>query len=223
VTPSSEAVAAGHAFYTRRSLKVYDAAILGFFSRTAWRCPAARIQLHFNQHVTANHLDVGVGTGYFLDHCRFPSAQPRVGLLDVSDACLERASARIARYKPEVHHASVFEPLDLGVPSFASVSLNYVLHCLPGTLTEKGVAFEHLAGVLEPGATVFGATLLSGGVRRNWYARQIMARNNRVGIFSNAEDDLDGLNAMLAGHLDNVSVETVGCVALFSGTTRPLH
>ena len=72
--PTPEEVAAGHAFYTRRSLAVYDLAILGYFSRLAWRCPASRIVDHYNLHVSANHLDVGVGTGYFLDHCHVPRA-----------------------------------------------------------------------------------------------------------------------------------------------------
>jgi hypothetical protein len=35
MSPTPEEVAAGHAFYTRRSLAVYDVAILGFFSRMA--------------------------------------------------------------------------------------------------------------------------------------------------------------------------------------------
>jgi hypothetical protein len=119
-----------------------------------------------------------------------------------------------------VHQASVLEPLALDVPPYRSASLNYVLHCLPGTLEDKSVAFDHVAGVLEPDAMVFGATLLAGGVERNWYARQVMARNNRVGIFSNAADDLDGLHRALGRRFDDVSVETTGCVALFSGRCR---
>jgi hypothetical protein len=219
-TPTPEEIAAGHAFYTRRSLAVYDAAILGFFSRTAWRCPASRVLRHFDAHVSDAHLDVGVGTGFFLDRCHFPSPSPRIGLLDLSEPCLERATARLARYRPEVHRGSVLEPIRLpdDVAPYRSASMNYVLHCLPGHLADKGVAFAHLAGVLERGAVVFGATLLSGGVPRNWYARQIMARNNRVGIFSNADDDLDGLRAVLDRHLEDAEVDVVGCVALFHGS-----
>ena len=37
-----EQVQAGHAFYTRRSLAVHDLAILGYFSRMAWKCRAGR-------------------------------------------------------------------------------------------------------------------------------------------------------------------------------------
>jgi hypothetical protein len=88
VSPTAEEIAAGHAFYTRRSLAVYDVAILGFFSRLAWRCPADRIVAHYNQHVSANHLDIGVGTGYFLDHCAFPGETPRMALLDPNVHCL---------------------------------------------------------------------------------------------------------------------------------------
>lgn len=217
--PTPEEVEAGYAFYTRRSLAVYDAAILGFFSRAAWRCPASRLLRHFDRHVTDAHLDVGVGTGYFLDRCQFPVASPRVGLLDLSEPCLERAAARIARYEPTVHRGSVLEPLVLDAPPYRSASLNYVLHCLPGPMEDKGVAFDNLTSVLEPGATVFGATLLAGGVPRGWYARQLMARNNRVGIFSNADDDLDRLRAVLAHRLSGVELETQGCVALFAGRT----
>src|SRR5687768_2190711 len=76
MSPTPEQIAAGHAFYTRRTLAVYDVAILGFFSPVAWRSPAARIVAHYDQHASGSHLDVGVGTGYFLDHCTFPNACP---------------------------------------------------------------------------------------------------------------------------------------------------
>lgn len=98
MNPTPDQVAAGHAFYTRRSLAVYDLAILGYFSRLAWKCPARRILQHYDAHVTANHLDIGVGTGYFLDRCHFPSP-PRLVLMDPSDACLAKAGERGARYQ----------------------------------------------------------------------------------------------------------------------------
>lgn len=217
--PSPDQVAAGHAFYTRRSLALYDLAILGYFSRVAWRCPARRIVDHYDHHVSANHLDVGVGTGYFLDHCRFPasSGPPRVTLLDISSACLDAATKRIAHLHPETIMANVLQPIEYDGPRFDSVGLNYVLHCLPGDMQSKAVAIDHLTALANPGASVFGATLLHDGVPRNWLARQVMARNNAHGIFSNTHDDLDGLRSALAERLSDVSVTTVGCVAVFSG------
>jgi hypothetical protein len=93
-----------------------------------------------------------------------------------------------------------------------------VLHCLPGDIASKGTVFTNLLPVVNPGAVIFGATLLSGGVRRNWFARKVMERNIAHGIFSNAADDLDGLHGMLAAHLESPMVEVVGCVAIFAGT-----
>ena len=221
-SPTPDQVARGHAFYTRRSLAVYDPLILGWFSRTAWRCPARVVLAHHDRHVTGNHLDVGVGTGYFLDRCTFPTATPRIGLLDPNADCLERASGRLARYRPETHPGDVLQPLELEVEPFESISMTYVLHCLPGDIVTKAAAIDNLLPHLQAGGVLFGATLLHDGVKRNWYARQIMAWNNRGGIFHNTQDDLHGLTRALEQRLDKVTVDVVGCVALFAGsrTTR---
>ena len=217
--PSPEQVAAGHAFYTRRSLAVYDLAILGYFSRSAWRCPAHRIVAHYDEHVSANHLDVGVGTGYFLDHCRFPvpPAQPRVALMDLSTDCLDAASKRVARLDPELIEANVLTPITYDGDRFDSIGLNYLLHCLPGDIRSKAVALDHLIALAKPGASIFGATLLHDGVRRNWFARQVMSRNNAHGIFSNTGDSLEGLRQVLSERLAESSVDVIGCVAIFAG------
>jgi hypothetical protein len=42
---------------------------------------------------------------------------------------------------------------------------------------------------------------------------------NRKGIFSNAEDDVRGLELGLASQLTHVEIEVVGAVAPFSGRT----
>ena len=211
-------VEAGHAFYTKRALAVYDGAILGFFSRVAWRCPSGRILQHYNQHVSTNHLDVGVGTGYFLDRCRFESSSPRVALMDPNTNCLDVSSRRIDRYNPEVYEANVLEPIPFDIAKFDSVGLNYVLHCIPGDIATKAVVFENLKALMNPGGVVFGATLLHDGVRRNWLARQVMDRNNKHGIFANVNDSLDGLRLALSQHFTPSAVEVVGCVGIFTGS-----
>src|SRR5438876_5644469 len=134
-----EQVEAGHAFCTKRVLAIYDLAILGYFSRVAWKCPSRRILEHYEEHVSTNHLDVGVGTGYFLDRCRFASPSPRLALMDLNSNCLAVAGRRIARYDPEAYRANVLEPFPFRVPKFDSVGMNYLLHCLPGSIRSKGV------------------------------------------------------------------------------------
>ena len=64
---------------------------------------------------------------------------------------------------------------------------------------------------------LFGSTLLQGGVPRNRFAKGLMDVYNKKRIFSNQHDDLAGLKRVLDAQLSNVSVEVVGCAALFAG------
>lgn len=205
----------GHAIYNRFTLAVYDWYVLGLSNRFIWNCPTERLVAHFNRHVTDNHMDVGVGTGYFLDKCSFPSDSPRIGLLDLNPCSLSRSSRRIARYRPEIYWRNVLEPIDLPGSGFDSISLNYLLHCLPGTMTEKAVVFAHVAEHLNPGGTLFGSTLLHNGVPKNLAARRLMAVYNRKGIFGNLDDDVEQLRTALEQHFPRSGIEIVGCAALF--------
>ena len=211
----TSATHAGQAVYTPGTLAIYDALVLGLSNRLIWRCPTSRILALYDRHATADHLDVGVGTGWYLDHCRFPVAKPRVGLLDLNASSLNAASARIARYAPLTFQADVLKPISIVAARFASASLSYLLHCLPGSIAEKAVAIDHVAALLQPDAIVFGATLLSGGVPRSAIARRLMRIYNDKGIFSNEQDDLEGLRAALAARFATVDLEVVGCGALF--------
>ena len=213
---TAKQVAAGQAVYTRRVLHVYDLVVLGLSNRLLWKCPTARLLEHYNRHVTANHLDVGVGTGYFLDRCRFPSATPRVALLDLNPNTLEFASRRIARYKPEVYLHNALLPIAAENHRFDSVAVNYLLHCLPGSIESKAVIFDHLKQLMNPGAVLFGSTLLPDGVPLNSLARRLMAFYNRKGIFSNRSDTLDELARALTSRFSEASIHLIGCAALFS-------
>ncbi len=215
--PTQKQVTAGQAIYTARALQGYDFVVHGLSNRFLWKCPTPRLVEHYNQHVTANHLDVGVGTGYFLDKCHFPSPTPRVALMDLNQNTLDFAAQRIARYWPEVYRRNVLEPIQLDAARFDSIGITYVLHCLPGSIEAKSVAFDYLKALLNPRATLFGATLLQGGVSRNWGARTLMSVYNRNGVFSNQADHLDGLTQELRKRFTDVEVEVVGCAALFSG------
>lgn len=142
-------------------------------------------------------------------------ASPRIGLLDLNASSLAAASVRIARYAPTTFQADVLKPIAIDAAPFASASLSYLLHCLPGSITEKATALDYVVELLRPDAVVFGATLLSGGVQRSTLARGLMRVYNRKGIFANERDDLGGLRAALTARFDTVDLELVGCGALF--------
>jgi SAM-dependent methyltransferase len=212
-----EQVAAGQAVYTPRALALYDFVVLGVSNRFLWQCPTQQLVAHYNQQVSDNHLDVGVGTGYFLNRCQFPSLTPRIALLDLNANALTFAARRIARYTPETYCRNVLEPIFLEVKPFDSVGVNYLLHCLPGSMEEKAIAFDHLKTLMNPNGVIFGSALLQGGVQRNWFAQRLMDVYNKKGIFSNQQDSLESLQRALHQRFKRVSIEVIGCVALFSG------
>jgi len=214
MTPRQQAEA-GAKGYTRLGLALYDPLVLGLNTNYTWKCPNRRIVELYDEHVSCNHLDVGVGTGYFLDRCRFPPGQIRLGLMDLNPNCIEKAAQRLARLRPETYLANVLEPLDIAAEPFDSVGLTYLLHCLPGTLATKAEAFRHLKAFMKPGATLFGATVLQGDVTHSWFARRMLAKLNGKGIFSNTEDDLKGLRRSLEQHFPESVVQTVGAVGVF--------
>jgi hypothetical protein len=137
--------------------------------------------------------------------------------MDLNVDTLEFASKRIARYRPEKYRRNVLEPIALKAGKFDSVGINYLLHCLPGSIPSKAVAFDHLKALMNPNAVLFGSTLLSEGVTRNGLGKRLMDAYNKKGIFSNRNDHLDGLKEALNQRFRDVSVDVIGCAALFCG------
>ena len=214
---SDDSVEAGQAIYTQRTLRLYDLIVLGISNQFIWQCPTQQLVNYYNKNITVNHLDVGVGTGYFLDRCQFPSSTPRIALMDLNTNALEFAAHRLARYQTERYCRNVLEPINLEAEKFDSVGINYLLHCLPGSIESKAIAFDYLQTLMNPNAVIFGSTLLQGSVPRNWFAKRLMSVYNSKGIFSNQDDNLEGLERSLNHRFRDVSVQIVGCAALFSG------
>ncbi len=212
--------------YSSAILRAYDLWVLGVSNRWAWRCPTRRLLDAYNRHVGDRHLEVGVGTGYFIDRCAFPHGSPtRLTLVDRNPSCLAWAGRRVGRHAPQAVPADALQPMPdevrQGEP-FDSAALNYLLHCLPGPMPAKAAAVRHAAACVKPGGVVFGATILGQGVRHNAFGRRLMRTYNRRGVFGNEHDDASDLETALADHLDGITIEIVGVVALFAGRTAGL-
>ena len=118
--PTVEEVEAGQAVYNKHVLAIYDLLVLGFSCQFLWKCPADRMAKQYDKFVSNNHLDVGVGTGYFLDRCYFPSDYPRIALMDLNNNALMYTSERISRYRPEIYCRNVLEPIFISSLHFSS-------------------------------------------------------------------------------------------------------
>lgn len=85
----------GQAVYTRKMMLEYNLRVLLFSNYCLWRCPTAFLRAEYHKKMSANHLDVGVGTGWYLQKS-LTSEQHRVALFDLNPICLA-TSASISR------------------------------------------------------------------------------------------------------------------------------
>jgi SAM-dependent methyltransferase len=217
LTPDNPAYA-GQKHYTRSFLRIYDPLVLGLFGNLVWRCPTRRLVEHYNRHLSSRHLDVGPGTGYFLDRAAVPPST-QLALLDPNANVLAHAARRLARLAPSTVQADVLEPLPTE-ERFDSAALNYVVHCLPGPMEAKAPAIRNVAAVLDANGVLFGATVLGTPDVHTRLSRLALRDNNRRGIFDNLDDTEEGLRRILEASFADVQIEMVGSVAIFTAS-RP--
>lgn len=208
-------IEAGYSTYSKLVLSVYDTLILKYSGKYIWRCSYRQGLKLYNKHISSNHLEIGVGTAFLLDYCRFPSDNPRLVISDLNENCLEYSSKRLKRYSPEIRKINLMKPISLEGPKFDSVALTSVLHCLPGTIRTKASVFRNLKEIMNSGGVIFGATVLNGGVEHTRLSKGIMKFYNSQQIFSNLDDDFDGLQGVLKSVFSKVEVKVIGTVAVF--------
>lgn len=207
----------GQAGYTPWLLTIYDPFVLGFMARAVWRSPIPPVVDRYRHHVGYRHLDVGPGTGYFLEEAGLPP-ETKVTLLDPNPNVLAHASRRLARMNPTTVEADVLKPLPVG-GSVDSAALNFVIHCLPGPMERKAAAIRNIAGLLEPDGVLFGGTVLGSSARHTPQARAVLWAFNRQGGFDNLDDSEEGLHEILRASFRQVDLEVAGSVAHFVART----
>jgi SAM-dependent methyltransferase len=210
----------GQSEYTPFFLKVYDPVVIGFLTRVVWRCPTTLLVERYRRHIRPRHLDIGPGTGYFLERAGLRAGTP-VTILDPNVHVLDHASRRLRDLDITAVEADVLKPLPLA-STFDSAALHGVIHCLPGPLSRKAAAVANVAAVLAPTGVLFGVSLLGTAGPHTWLSRRILEANNRRGIFDNLGDTVEGLGEMLGASFAHVELETVGSMAIFAATNpRP--
>lgn len=206
--------------YTPLTLKLYDWWVLNISNDIAWRCTTKKYLLpHFLRYLSSNHLDVGVGTGYYLTHAPDDSA---ISLMDLNNSSLEAASARVgeARIKSKIKH-DVFEFYSESLRNkFDSISMFYLLHCLPGNMAEKEIVIKNAQMALTNSGVLYGATILGDGVKHNGFGKRLMSIYNSKGIFSNKNDSEKHLRKILSEHFESSEITIIGTVALFSASGK---
>jgi len=207
---------AGQSEYTRLLLNLYDPLVLGPIARFVWRCPTTGLVERYRRHIRGRHLDVGPGTGYFLERSGLPAGSS-VTILDPNRNVLRHCSRRLPQFDVTAAEADVLKPLPVAGP-FDSAALHLVIHCLPGPLSRKAAAVANVAAILAPTGVLFGASVLGNSGRHTWAARRMLGAFNRQGGFDNLADSEEGLREILSASFDHVELETIGSIAIFAAT-----
>ncbi|MBW5426100.1 methyltransferase [Streptomyces sp. BG9H] len=195
-------------------MPLYDLMAFKINCKFLFRVPVSEVVAMFDRNISPDHLDVGVGTGYFLDNCRTAPGQA-ITLADLNEHSLRHAARRLARFDVRTVRANALEPLPLPEAAFGSASLNFLLHCVPGTIREKAKVLDNVAACVRPGGRLFGATVLAKGVPVGPAARVGFSVWNRRGYLNNSGDSLEDLRAELAARFPVHKVTVHGCTALF--------
>lgn len=210
----------GQKDYGPAMLAIYDWWVLGVMARLVWRCPTPRITDRYQPLFGRLHLDIGPGSGYCIDVAAPEGVE--LTLLDPNRNVLDHCAKRLSRFNPTVVEADVLKPLPVRGP-FESVALSFVLHCLPGPMEAKQVAVRNIAAVLDADGVLFGGTVLGLDASHTAPARAFLNAVNKRGAFDNLGDTRDGLETILSASFDQVDIEVVGSLALFtaSSPSRP--
>ena len=201
--------------YTKAFLTMYDFWVLGYNCTFLWKCPSRNLLEMYNRYISNNHLDIGVGTGYFMDKCVYSAPRPDIALMDLSENSLAVALKRLERYHPRVYIGNALEKFNVNGRKFDSIAMMNLLHCLPGDMNTKTIVLDNAAEVLNAGGVLFGSTILYYGVRHNLMSTLMLKWSNRKGIMTNLDDDIDVLRRGLEKRFKEWSVSIIGCMALF--------
>ena len=210
--------------YTKLGLHLYDPLIVNLVAPRVWGCSPDVLVDHYREHVTSNHADLGVGTGYFLDRCGFDAPNPRLALIDLQPNCLAYTARRLSRYRPVTYVRDVLRPIDdiAGGP-FDSIALPGIIHCLAGDLTQKSRVFDSIAPLTRAGTRVFGYTLVYDGVQDRIRRTLVHPLLNGLRVIDNRNDHLSDLRRELNARFTACRIELIGCMALFSATVPANH
>jgi len=213
---SEEEIQAGQAIYTPLLLKIYNLWVIHISNTWIWRCPSKHLLKQFRDNISDNHLDIGVGTGYYLQRCEWPH-NARLDLMDLNQTCLDTAQHAITAITALTHQADIFKTQLHLQNKYNSISMNFLLHCLPGDMENKSVAIGNAVLMLKSGGVLFGATIISDKNLQTILSTKIASYYNEKGIFSNTNDTQEALTKALNQHLKDVQINIIGTVALFKG------
>ncbi len=205
--------------YTPAGLRLYDSLVMGLLASSVWGCPAEHFVDCYRENLRPSHADIGVGTGYCIDHCETGPTE-RLALIDLRETCLVHCARRLERFEPETFIRDARMPILIDARRFDSIGLGGLLHSLPGDMRDKGDVFDAIAPIAAPGAVVFGYTLVRDGAHQTLPRRLTHQLLNGLRVIDNDRDHMADLAAELSRRFTDCRLRLIGNVAFFSASVR---
>ena len=207
----------GQKIYKPWVLRVYDIFVLFLSNRYIWKCHSKYQLKQYEKYTSNNHLDIGVGSGYYLSkhYAERPKENVSITLADLNQNSLHFAENRIKKHNPALLQLDIMQPLSPEIKSqkYDSIGINYLLHCLPGEMKNKDIVFKNIADILNPSGVCFGATLVND--YKNKVAIKLAGIYNKKGVFSNQKDTKESLEENLKKYFSSFETQQIGSVVLF--------
>lgn len=210
----TEPISAGARYYGALTLPLYDLAVLRAVVQYAWQCPLETERALYDRCVGERHLDVGVASGYFLDHALWPVTTPEITLMDLNPNSTRYAAHRLRRYRITEVVGDALEPYPVD-GKFDSIGLFHLLHCIPGDLPAKASVLLNAAQVLKPDGVVFGANVTPVDCKSNVFAKMVLAFSHRLGALNNQNDSHADMETVLNETFADVRIQRVGYMSLW--------
>ena len=204
----------GARYYGALTLPLYDAAVLNIAVPYAWGVPLSVEREMYRRLTRARHLDIGVATGYFLRKALAGRDEAQITLMDLNPNATRYAAEKLKRFDVTEAVGDALEPFPVA-GQFDSIAMCHLLHCMPGTVAEKAVAFDHARAVLAEGGVCFGASVTPAGRSLNPFGRLVLSGSNRTGALNNADDDHDALRAEIEARFRDTKIELRGVMTLW--------
>ena len=207
-------------------LRWYDAVVPGWLSEHVWDCPASHLADLYSRYTRSRHLDIGVGTGYYLQRLLDSGWSPaRLVLADANLDCLAYASRQLSDVPHETVQLDVLNidpQLAARLDNVASIAANFLLHCLPqGIASANGLA-DFAAQVLGDEGVFFGSTITGEVAGQQPTSRTVMRLFNRLHIFGNRGDNVYQLQMLLSSRFAQCRIRSSGCVTMFAASNARL-
>ncbi|MBE3050309.1 class I SAM-dependent methyltransferase [Candidatus Bathyarchaeota archaeon] len=157
-------------------LPLYDVMVLDINCAYAWSAPVSTTLLPFwRAHFSDNHLDIGVGSGFFPSTVLgdAESADQKLTIWDLSTTALAKTKRRVEMAAPHVVVQTI-EADATALPAsvdtsrkFDSISASLLLHCIPMSPEEKMRGLVATARqLLSPTGVFYGTTVLGDTARK---------------------------------------------------------